>query len=172
MSQTHIEFINELNNYCLSGQAPENVKNQYLFFIANVVAKSKILGLKSDFFYPITRELLAVQKRYLEFNKNLQEMSNRKKRKLNERLSQNGDHSKTFKEIDDKKYIHKTENDFLIVMKKSEPLDNIQIQEYLKLTELTQLYLYILLFNVLIATLSNYSCLKSKSNTSNVLQCF
>jgi hypothetical protein len=42
LSQTHIEFINDLHAYCLSKEAPEHVKNEYLFFVANVVAKSKI----------------------------------------------------------------------------------------------------------------------------------
>jgi hypothetical protein len=54
-------------------------------------------------------------------------MANRKKRKLNERLSENGDNHKSFKELDENKYIHKTESDFIILMRKSEPLDSMQI---------------------------------------------
>ncbi len=51
-------------------------------------------------------------------------MANRKKKRLNERLSVSGDSSKGFKELESHKYISKTENDFLNLLKKSEPLDN------------------------------------------------
>ena len=52
-------------------------------------------------------------------------MANKKKRRLNDRLSQSGDSSRSFKELDEKRYIHKTESDFLNLMRKSEPLDNL-----------------------------------------------
>jgi hypothetical protein len=51
-------------------------------------------------------------------------MANRKKRRLNERLSVSGEKSKSFKEIEEYRYIQKSESDFLNLLKKSEPLDN------------------------------------------------
>ncbi len=63
-------------------KTPEPIKYQYLFFVANVVAKSNINGIDSVFYYNIVRELLAKHRRYLEFNKNLHEMSANKRRKL------------------------------------------------------------------------------------------
>lgn len=63
-------------------KTPELIKYQYLFFVANVVAKSKIHGIEPIFYYNIVRELLSKHRRYLDFNKNLHEMSANKRRKL------------------------------------------------------------------------------------------
>jgi hypothetical protein len=41
------------------------------------------------------------------------------------------------KQIDERRYIHKTEGDFLNLFRKSEPLDTPKIQELLKLSEYT-----------------------------------
>lgn len=46
-SLTHLEFLKEMDNYCLGEKAPEHVKFQYLFFVANVVAKSTIKGIET-----------------------------------------------------------------------------------------------------------------------------
>ncbi len=43
--KTHIDFIKDLDAYCLSKEAPEHIKGEYLFFVSNVVAKSKIEGI-------------------------------------------------------------------------------------------------------------------------------
>jgi hypothetical protein len=48
----------ELDKYCTSKEAPDSVKSQYLFFVANVVAKSPIKGIDTAFYYHIARELL------------------------------------------------------------------------------------------------------------------
>lgn len=37
-SHTHRDFLNDLNNFCQAASEP--IKNQYLFFVANVVAKN------------------------------------------------------------------------------------------------------------------------------------
>ena len=40
--------------------AHENAKNNFLFFIANVVAKSPVIeGLPSQFYYQVLKELLS-----------------------------------------------------------------------------------------------------------------
>lgn len=58
--------------YCMHEKTAEGIKYQYLFFVANVVAKTKeIKGIEPDFFYRIAKDLLAKHRRYLEFNKNL-----------------------------------------------------------------------------------------------------
>ena len=41
-SQTHLEFLKELDATCLLEKNSEHIKYQYLFFVANVVAKSSI----------------------------------------------------------------------------------------------------------------------------------
>ena len=83
-SQTHVEFLKELDNLCLNEKTSESTKNQYLFFISNVVAKSaaNIQGISPYFFFNIARELMQRHRRYLEFNKNLHEMSAKKKKKI------------------------------------------------------------------------------------------
>lgn len=112
-----------------------------MFFVANVVAKSTIVGIDQAFFYKITKELLTKHRRYLEFNKGLQEMTNKKRMRIYQRLKHEGKDEKAdkMKQIDELKYIQKTESDFLNLFRKSEPLDTPKIQELLKLSEFTQL---------------------------------
>eukprot|EP00347_Sterkiella_histriomuscorum_P024298 403331615 len=147
-SLTHIEFIKDLESYCLQEKVSEHIKNQYLFFVANVVAKSQIQGFEPFFYFNIARELMSKHRRYLEFNKNLHEMSNKKKKKINDQLSKSGDMNLSKQsQIDEMKYLQKTENDFINLFKLSEPLDDLQISDLLKLAEFTQfnqvkVYLY------------------------------
>jgi hypothetical protein len=90
-SLTHIEFIKDLDSYCMDEKTPENIKYQYLFFVANVVAKSRIQGVDPLYYYNIAKELLKIHRRYLEFNKNLHEMSTLKRRKINQKLNNSSD---------------------------------------------------------------------------------
>lgn len=62
--QTHIEFLKEME-LCILGTdlkpskgISEKAKQQFLFFVANVVAKDKDMQLTPSFFFRITRELL------------------------------------------------------------------------------------------------------------------
>jgi len=59
--------------------------------VANVVAKSAITGVDPLFYYKIAKELMVKHRRYLEFNKNLHEMSNKKKKKINDKLNNSND---------------------------------------------------------------------------------
>jgi hypothetical protein len=70
-SQIHLEFLKELDATCLQEKNSEHIKYHYLFFVANVVARSTIKGIDEAFFYKITKELLTKHRRYLEFNKGL-----------------------------------------------------------------------------------------------------
>ena len=88
---THVEFLKDLDAYCMLENTPDNIKNQYLFFVANVVAKTNIKGISVYYYYKITKELMSRHRRYLEFNKNLHQMSNKKKKKITEELSKSNE---------------------------------------------------------------------------------
>jgi len=120
----HRDFLNDLNNFCLASS--EMIKNQFLFFVASVVAKNPLIeGVETQFYYSIARELLAKHRRYLEFNKGLHEMSSKKRQRIKMRMSNSDDVFVTNTQVDDEvRYLQKTENDFINLLKLSEPLDN------------------------------------------------
>lgn len=63
-------------------------------------------------------------------------MSMKRKKKVHNRLSTQG--VQTFlRYMDELRYIEKAENDYIALIKKSEPLDNLQLSDFLKLAEST-----------------------------------
>ena len=68
-------------------------------------------------------------------------MTNKKRMRIYQQLRKDGKNEKAekMKQIDELKYIQKTEGDFINLFKRSEPLDTAKIQELLKLSEFTQL---------------------------------
>lgn len=104
--------------------ASDNIKYQYLYFGANVVSKSGISGLDPLFFYNITRELLINNKRYLEHNRRLQAMADKRNDQINHKLNKYRKHKQVYNLKKEEHYIIKTENDFLNLLSLAEPLDN------------------------------------------------
>ena len=78
----HWRFLKVLDSYCIHLDASDltsastNVRFQYLYFAAKVVARSPVFdGYDPGYFYFIARELLANHKRYLEFVKRIYDMA-------------------------------------------------------------------------------------------------
>jgi hypothetical protein len=73
----HLDFLKDMDT-CFLGNGsdkkiPVQAKQQYLFFIANVIVKDRDLsGSPPSFFYRATKDLLRYHKEYLDFNKDLQ----------------------------------------------------------------------------------------------------
>jgi hypothetical protein len=142
-SMTHKDFLMKLDAYCQSGEptVTEAIKLSYLFFVANVVAKSPHCSEGSDplFYYSIVKELLRQHKKFLIFNKHLlvRAMS---KNKLMRRLSREMAGAGVKGKIkDDIKHVFKCEADLVHIMQMCEPMDTTMINELLKLAEFTQL---------------------------------
>lgn len=49
-----MDFLKDLDHYCAK-EAPEQVKHQYLFFVANVVAKTDLKGVENTYYLEIVR---------------------------------------------------------------------------------------------------------------------
>ena len=88
----------------------------------------------------MARELLAKHRRYLEFNKNLHEMSSKKRQRIQLMRTSNSEDAIISGQVNEEaRYLQKTENDFINLLRLSEPLDNFQISELLKLSEFSKL---------------------------------
>ncbi len=60
--------------YCIKPDTNENVKFQYYYFVAKVVARSPAFkDYDPNYFYYIVKELLMHHKKYVEFVKKLYE---------------------------------------------------------------------------------------------------
>ena len=57
----------------------------------------------------------------MEFNKRVQEMSNKRRRLITDRW--NGEKPLVMREFNEYRYLQKTEDDFVNLLKKSEPID-------------------------------------------------
>ena len=80
--QTHIDFLKDMDAVMLDAKkvVPEDCTKQYLFFVANVVVKNRDIKPKTEYFYPVTRELLKYHQEYLDFNHSLQQMGDEMKK--------------------------------------------------------------------------------------------
>lgn len=144
----HWRFFKVLDMYCIKADTPENIRYQYLYFVAKVVSRSPIfVGYDPGYFYFITRELLSNHKRYLEFVRKVYEMSvnNRRLRDARAQSINQKDvlpylPSAKERQRDLNRCQKKIENDFIQLLRKSEPLDNFQMQDIIKLTERTDYF--------------------------------
>ena len=72
----HWRFVKVLDSYCLKQETPENVKFQYYYFVAKVIARSPAFrDFDHNYFFFVLKELLtpANSKKYVEFVKKLYE---------------------------------------------------------------------------------------------------
>jgi DNA-directed RNA polymerase subunit F len=67
--------------------ATDQIKYQYLYFAANVVAKSDIQGLDPVYFFNITKELMINHKRYIEYLHKLQLWHDEKNMEIVDKLN-------------------------------------------------------------------------------------
>ena len=132
-SMTHRDFLRKLDAYCQNSDSnQEGIRQCYLFFVANVVAKSDIENNDPEFYFKIVKELLRLHKRFLLFNKHLL-MRAMSKNKLLRRMSRAMGGSK--KVSDEVKHVYKCEQDLLGIMRMCEPMEDYMINELLKLAE-------------------------------------
>jgi hypothetical protein len=130
-----------LDAYCIKPDTPENVRFQYLYFVAKVVSRSPIVhGYDPSFFYYVLKEILTQHKRYLEFVKKLYDM-HATKQLLKEELDPMTRLTlpKELRKREMDRCNRKVQRDLIRLIQKSEPLDNFKTSEIIRLTELTTL---------------------------------
>ena len=77
---THWRFIKVLDAYCIKQETPENVRFQYLYFVAKVVSRSPVVEkYEPSYFYYVLKEILSQHKRYSEFVKKIYDMADANK---------------------------------------------------------------------------------------------
>jgi flagellar biosynthesis regulator FlbT len=75
--QPHLDFLKDMDTCFLGADSNVSVpaRQQYLFFIANIIIKDRELSnLSAAFFFRVTKELMRHYKGYLDFNKDLQDL--------------------------------------------------------------------------------------------------
>jgi hypothetical protein len=122
---THADFIRSIDGFCMSKLANDQHKLNYMFFIADVVAYSKIDGLQPQYYYNIAKELIIVNKRFLEYHKRLQDMLQKRNTKMIEKVNKYRKNKYELEEanINENYYVHKAEENILNLLRNSEPLD-------------------------------------------------
>jgi hypothetical protein len=147
-------------------KVPSQGRRNYLFFVANIVVRDRDLSaLPTALFYRATRELLKHPKEFLEFNRDMPKIKRKMEggrdmegptfsennvedlvRQVTMLNMQGGLTKEELKQESEEavklaseelRYIQKTENDYLTLMRKCEPLDAKQIDELLELAEKT-----------------------------------
>lgn len=145
----HWRFIKVLDTYCIHPKTPENVKFQYYYFVAKVIARSPAFeGYDHNYFFFVLKELLQNFKKYLDFVRKLYEQSLRCKRiKAMEASGEVVDEdsvrmavlglSGRERERDNERVVRKVERDLILLIKKSEPMDKFMTEQIVSLAEKT-----------------------------------
>lgn len=90
-----------------------------------MIAKNPLIeGLDNWYYYNLAREILSQFREYIEFNRNISEMSFKRRKRVQLRLEQQGIFLANSRNFDQIKHIYKAENDIINIIKKSDPLDN------------------------------------------------
>jgi len=117
--------------------ASDNVKYQYLYFVACVVSNQPFDGLDCSFYYSITKDLLINHKRYVEYLQKLQRLHSTTYQELVNKVNHYRTDKIEVKPQSDHKYLLQAENDYLRLLERIQPLDSFQITELLKHAEYT-----------------------------------
>jgi hypothetical protein len=114
--------------------------------VAKVVARSPAFqGYDKNCFYFVLRELLIQYRKYLDFVKKLYEQSKRQKKikeleALGEKIDEDALRmfpSTRERERDSERIQRKVEKDLILLVRKSEPLDKMQIEDIFKYVDNT-----------------------------------
>lgn len=137
----HWRFMRVLDDFCIKKETAENVRFQYFYFVAKIVSRSPAFrGFDPRRFFDVAIQLLQNHKRYIEFVKRLYEMSSNAKRiQKGEDPSQfillQGSMQERKRDMD--RCSKKVENDIIHLLKMSEPLDTLQMNDVNKYVDNT-----------------------------------
>ena len=122
IQMTHSEIVKRISDFCMELKEGDDVRLQYLFFIASIAGENQELR-DADFYYKVTQELLKNNREYLFFNKNLlnRQMTNKQ---LYRKLSRKG-----FNAPDKVKHIILSEENIMKLLLKCEPLQKEMVDE-------------------------------------------
>jgi len=127
---SHNQILERFDEVCQSReengyQVPDNIRLQYLFFVANVASKSNIRK-DPKFLFSCMIELVNQSQKFLKFNKSLLQRAMAKSK------------NSGGKAIDEKKYLFVTENALIELMDLCEPLDDPEVDLLIEKTEYTR----------------------------------
>lgn len=127
---THEQILDRFNQVCQSNErnnyiVPDEIRMQYLYFVANVPSKCGIKN-SAGYYFSCIRELLDQSQNFLKYNKNLIQKSIHRNK-----------NSGQPQEIDNR-YLQLSENALVELMKLCEPMTTYQIDLLLEKTESTK----------------------------------
>jgi hypothetical protein len=137
----HWRFMKVLDMYCVKTETPENIRFQYFFFVANIVANSPaFVGFDPSCFLYVATQLLTHHKRYLEFVKKVYEMG------VKSVLIKEGEDPASYilqqstareRDLLRKRLERKVENDIIKLLEKSDSIGALQMEDVVKAVENT-----------------------------------
>lgn len=112
-------------------EVPDEIRLQYLFFVANVPSSNNAeIQKEPEYYYQCLLELLKQNQKFLRFNKNLMKRAMTRKGRMKQL-----DREASFKILDQEQHIYAGENSLICLLKLCEPLTTSQIDELLSMTE-------------------------------------
>lgn len=118
---SHSLILERLSDYSMRLDPQDDVRMQYLFFVASIAKDGDLIHQDKDFFYNIAISLLNHHEKFLKYNKLMlnRAMSNKQ---LYRKLSRAGNHAP-----DEVKHYQVSEEAIEHLLRKCEPLDKDQI---------------------------------------------
>jgi hypothetical protein len=128
---SHNQILDRFDKVCQSRiengyLVPDEIRLQYLFFVANVASKSNI-SKDAQFYFSCMIELLNKSSLFLTFNKAILQRACKKR-------------SMSIKKIDEKRHLYVSENALMELLDLCEPLEDEKIEQLLEKTQYTDFY--------------------------------
>lgn len=136
---SHKQLLERFDAVCQSKEedgyvVPDEIRLQYLFFVANVPSNNNAdIQKEPQYYYQCMTELLRQSQKFMRFNKNLMHRAMTRRGRMGQ-----VDRMSTFNVVDEHKHVFVAENSLVDLLKLCEPVDSEQIEQLLALTEHTR----------------------------------
>lgn len=131
---SHLEILDRFEDVLMSNDSkllvPNEMRLQYLFFVANVASKSSI-EKDNKYYLKIMKELLTQSNKFLKFNQGLMKRARQKKMRGVEM-------SPTTKMRDENKDIYISENALMELLDLCEPLNDEEVDTLFQMAKSTK----------------------------------
>lgn len=125
---SHNDILQRFEDVLMSNkmEVPNEIRMQYLFFVANVASK-QVVKKENKFYFNCMKELLTQSTKFLKFNKMVMQRAFKKKHK------DDGHHFR-----DENRHLYVTEKALVELMELCEPLEAKDVDDLLEMTKQTR----------------------------------
>jgi hypothetical protein len=123
---SHKQVLERFELVCTSRQedgyeVPDEIRLQYLFFVANVPSSNNVdIQKEPEYYYQCMLELLKQHQKFLRFNKNLMKRAMTRKGRMKQL-----DRDASFKILDQEQYVYAGENSLINLLQLCVPLTSM-----------------------------------------------